>query len=153
MSKRFDAVPAFVVPVEIRAIPEMGVDHNGVFAAVPIKKGEVIWEWTDLVRSIHHKDLDKALESMTTSEAALFLRQGFVMPNDLEHFNTNPKDAGRFTNHSKTPNLGMEGALRDIEVGEEITMDYTFHGDPEWYRDICAKYNVQTEAQIAAVYA
>eukprot|EP00568_Trieres_chinensis_P011553 CAMPEP_0183312600 /NCGR_PEP_ID=MMETSP0160_2-20130417/42259_1 /TAXON_ID=2839 ORGANISM="Odontella Sinensis, Strain Grunow 1884" /NCGR_SAMPLE_ID=MMETSP0160_2 /ASSEMBLY_ACC=CAM_ASM_000250 /LENGTH=45 /DNA_ID= /DNA_START= /DNA_END= /DNA_ORIENTATION= len=28
-------------------------------------------------------------------------------------------------------------------------MDYGFHGNPEWYRDICRKYGVQTEAEIA----
>ena len=43
----------------------------------------------------------------------------------------NPRDAGRFINHSSAPNVGFEGSLRDIAEGEEILMDYSQHGDPE----------------------
>merc|ERR1719346_927123 len=71
------------------------------------------------------------------------------MPTDLHFLNTNPEDAGRFTNHSASPNMGIDGALRDIASGEQLTMDYSFHGNPEWYQNICAKYGVLTEAEIA----
>ena len=50
-------------------------------------------------------------------------------------------------------NCGPDGAIRHIRIGEELTMDYTFHGDPEWYRDICKKYGILTEAQVAEVAA
>ena len=46
----------------------------------------------------------------------------------------NPRDAGRFINHSSSPNLGFEGALRDISEGEEVVMDYNQHGDPASWR-------------------
>ena len=42
----------------------------------------------------------------------------------------------------------MEGLLRDVKKGEELTMDYSFHGNPEWYQALCEKYGVKTEAQI-----
>jgi hypothetical protein len=41
--------------------------------------------------------------------------------------------AGRFVNHSEDPNIGFEGATRDIADGEEMTMSYANHADPEWY--------------------
>lgn len=87
-----------------------------------------------------------------------FLRQGFVLPPSEkegtgrkvdDYFYSNPTDAGRFMNHSNDPNCGPDGTLRDIRAGEEMTMDYSFHGDPQWYRNICQKYGVLTEAQIA----
>ena len=45
------------------------------------------------------------------------------------------------------------GALRDIEIGEELTMNYNFHGNPQWYIDICDKYGVLTERQVAERYS
>lgn len=75
-------------------------------------------------------------------EARTYLRQAFVLPDDLDHLCVNPQDAGRFVNHSANPNLGFNTTLRQIEVGEELVMDYRFHGDPEWYQKICAEYRV-----------
>ena len=49
-------------------------------------------------------------------------------------FQVNPEDAGRFTNHSSVPNMGFEGALKDVSEGEELVMDYSFHGDPELWQ-------------------
>ena len=69
---------------------------------------------------------------------------------DDECFRSNPSDSGRLTNHSPDPNMGPDGALRDIRAGEELTMDYSFHGNPEWYRAVCARYGVMTEAEVAA---
>ena len=66
-----------------------------------------------------------------------------------DFFHSNPTDSGRLTNHSSNPNTGPDGALRDILPAEELTMDYSFHGNPEWYKNICAKYGVLTEAQVA----
>ena len=52
-------------------------------------------------------------------------------------------------NHSNEANCGPDGTLRDIQEGEELTMNYAFHGNPTWYQAICAKYGVRTEAEIA----
>lgn len=141
--------PAFLVPVEVRPTPQYGDGHCGVFATAPIKAGTRVWEWTDLVRKIHYSELPAVLEAMDPGDAAIFLRQGFVTPDDLEHINVNPEDAGRFTNHSSQPTIGIVGALRDIMVGEELTMDYGWHGDPAWYQKVCARYGVLTESQVS----
>ena len=55
-------------------------------------------------------------------------------------FHSNPTDAGRPTHHSSNPNMGPDGALGDILPGEELTMDSSFHGYPEWCQRICAKW-------------
>lgn len=124
-----------------------------MFAAVPLPKGCEFWIWTDRITQIPHEKLDDyILEKFGNDEEAIkeFLRQGFVLPENDGVFNTNPSDAGRFMNHSCNPNCGFDGALREIAVGEELTMDYGFHGNPQWYQDVCQKYGVMTEADIAA---
>ena len=47
---------------------------------------------------------------------------------------------------------GPDGTLQDIEVGEERTMDYSFHGNPRWYREACSTFVVLTEREIAERY-
>ncbi|KAL3827472.1 hypothetical protein ACHAXA_003741 [Cyclostephanos tholiformis] len=172
----FPTLPAFLCPVEIRETPSIGPGHNGVFALVDIPSDTKFWKWTNRVHQIHKDDLhhyiqqniiidkdvqpqqsfdDKAtigiIEAGRDDEEAIriFLRQGFVLPNDPDVFCTNSTDAGRFMNHSPTPNCGPDGTLRLIKAGEELTMNYGFHGNPQWYQDICAQYGVLTERQVA----
>mmetsp|Transcript_40210 Transcript_40210/g.95982 ORF Transcript_40210/g.95982 Transcript_40210/m.95982 type:complete len:161 (-) Transcript_40210:111-593(-) len=142
-------VPAFIVPVEVRAAPQYGEGHCGVFATAPIRKGQKVWEWTDLVSRVHKDEVPAMLATMSRKDAATLLRQSFVTPEDLDHLHMNPRDAGCFTNHSAQPTMDAFGALRDVQAGEELTMDYSWHGDPAWYRSVCAEYGVLTEAQIA----
>ena len=35
---------------------------------------------------------------------------------------------------------------------EELTMDYSFHGNPIWYREACSKFVVLTDREIAERY-
>jgi len=175
---RFPTHAAYLVPVEIRDTPEHGEGQRGVFAVDRVAKGTRLWVWTDRVVSIHRDDLQDRIDATfgddddDVASVRVFLRQGFVLPpssssssetmtpptvakdnnnnNPDDYFHSNPSDAGRLTNHSSDPNTGPDGALRDILPGEELTMDYSFHGDPAWYRAICARYGVRTEAQIAA---
>jgi hypothetical protein len=176
----FPTLPAFLCPVEIRQTPSIGPGHKGVFALVDIPSDTKFWKWTNRVHQIHKDELhnhieqniiiDKkyhlrqssddrpaisAIETSSSHEEAIriFLRQGFVLPNDPDVFCSNPTDAGRFMNHSPKPNCGPDGTLRLIEAGEELTMDYSFHGNPQWYQDICAQYGVLTERQVAELVA
>jgi hypothetical protein len=176
----FPTLPAFLCPVEIRVAPSIGAGHNGVFALVDIPSDTKFWKWTNRVHQIrkdelrsyiqHNVIIDKgdhhqqssddeppisAIEASSSNQEAIriFLRQGFVLPNDPDVFCSNPTDAGRFINHSPTPNCGPDGTLRLIKAGEELTMDYSFHGNPQWYQDICAQYGVLTERQVAELVA
>ena len=165
----FPTHPAFVCPVEIKETKQYGEDDKGVFALATIPKGTKFWVWTERVQAIHHEKLEEYIDKCvrgTLHDVQKFLRQGFVLPQALpqgfelpdsstgggkadDYFYSNPTDAGRFINHSDDPNCDPDGALRDILPGEEITMDYSFHGDPKWYQNICAKYGVLTEAHVA----
>ena len=172
----FPTLPAFLCPVEIRETPSIGPDHKGVFTLVDIPAATKFWKWTTRVRQIHKDDLHHYIEqniivnkdfqhqksfdekaavgdmkvgSNNEEAIQIFLRQGFVLPNDPDVFCSNPTDAGRFMNHSPTPNCGPDGTLRIIKAGEELTMDYGFHGNPQWYQDICAQYRVLTERHVA----
>ncbi|KAL3786763.1 hypothetical protein ACHAW5_002964 [Stephanodiscus triporus] len=176
----FPTLPAFLFPVEIRETPSIGPDHKGVFALVDIPSDTKFWKWTNRVHQIHKDELhhyiqqnimidkedfeqqssddeliNSTIEVSSSNKEAIqvFLRQGFVLPNDPDVFCSNPTDAGRFMNHSPTPNCGPDGTLRRIKAGEELTMDYSFHGNPQWYRDICARYGVLTERQVAELVA
>jgi hypothetical protein len=177
----FPTLPAFLCPVEIRVTPSFGADHKGVFALVDIPSDTKFWKWTNRVHQIrkdelrsyiqqniiidkgdHHQqssDDEPAISAIEASRSnnreaiRIFLRQGFVLPNDPDVFCSNPTDAGRFMNHSPTPNCGPDGTLRLIKAGEELTMDYSFHGNPQWYQDICAQYDVLTERQVAELVA
>ena len=160
----FPTLPAFLVRVEVKAVPSIGDGHKGIFTLEKLPAQTKIWKWTKRITVIPQSELETYIQNNYDIEKELeairiFLRQGFVLPNTKEHpngdqyFNSNPTDAGRFMNHSNTPNCGPDGALRDIEVGEELTMNYNFHGNPQWYVDICAKYGVLTERQVAERYS
>ena len=149
-SHSFPTLPAFLVPVEVRECPQYGEGHCGVFALENIPKDTKFWMWTDRVKGIKSSELkqyitdtygDAFVKSANISwkeyvarcdAIQLFLRHGFVLP-EKDIFYTNPTDAGRFMNHSSNPNCGPDGTLRDIQSGEELTMDYSFHGNPIWY--------------------
>lgn len=177
---QFPTLPAFTVRVELRTTPQYGPGHQGVFALQRIPKGTKFWLWTDRVEVIPHNELEDYISTHVVArdiddncdnddsdnKIKTFLRQGFVLPpskNDEDgtygtedqFFYSNPTDGGRFMNHANhgVANCGPDGAIRDIFVGEELMMDYTFHGNPKWYQDICQKYGVLTEAQVAAAAA
>ena len=156
----FPTLPAFLCPIVVKDAEQYGKGHKGVFALSAIPSGTKFWVWTERVKSIHHTELEGYIAEHigdNLDDIKLFLRQGFVLPpsdegtgREDEYFHSNPTDAGRFMNHSSTANCGPNGAIRDIQPGEEMTMDYSFHGDPKWYQDICKKYGVLTERQVAS---
>jgi len=95
----------------------------GVFAARPIKKGELVWEFNQVIdRLIKPEDLAGLPEhvvKMIYTHAEFFADTGcFVLSGDGD----------AFMNHSESSNLIDRGtqmfAARDIEAGEEITCDY-----------------------------
>ena len=108
------------------------IEGIGLFAAEPIKKGSIVWTITEWDRRFDREDLD-VLPDLARQ---LILCYGYY-DTDNEYYVLDV-DNGRFTNHSYTPNLiitakGTEEedlcAVRDIDAGEELTIDYrTFDG-------------------------
>jgi len=114
-----------LVPVEVHRSAIHGL---GVFALRCIAKGTVVWSFTpgfDL-------DLDpKLLDEQPAHFRQVLFHYGYIDPR-LNRFILCCDDA-RFMNHSDAPNLridphadrhGVDVAVRDIEAGEELTIDY-----------------------------
>lgn len=102
--------------LENRPNPEKGT--CGVFAREPIGQGELISLWGGKILSANEIDMD--MENFT--QQVLQIEDGFfLMTPSME-----PADC---FNHSCEPNVGMSGqigliAMRDIDAGEEICLDY-----------------------------
>ena len=151
----FPTIPAFLVSVEVKDTPQYGVGHKGVFALENIPHNTKFWVWTDRIKGIPGDELRDYIHKTFGNDREaiqIFLRQGFVLPH-ADIFYTNPTDAGRYFKHSSNPNCGPDGTLRDIKKGEELTMNYCFHNDPMWYREICKEYGTETEAEVAKKYS
>lgn len=152
----FPTAPAFTVPVQVRSAPKYGSGELGVFALEDIPKHcKNFWLWTDRVTAIHHTEIEHYIKDhflpKDIRRIRQFLRRGFVLPppND-DCWYSNPSDAGSFMNHSSTPNCGQpHGTLRATKKGEELTMDYSFNGNPKWYVDLCHHYGILTAVEIA----
>lgn len=114
-----------LVPVRVDRSPIHGL---GVFADSPIARDTPIWRFTpgfDL-------DVDpQELDRQPSHFRRIMLHYGYI-DRRLGRFILCCDD-GRFMNHSETPNVrnvpgsdpyGLDVAARDIEPGEELTMDY-----------------------------
>lgn len=103
------------VRAEVRPSPIHGL---GLFALERIPRGTVVWSF------------DAGVDQLSSSPAP----HGYSFR--TEHGHIIPGDDAKFINHSATPNLettpGLTPAVavRDIEVGEELTEDYAY--DPDW---------------------
>ncbi|WP_295968020.1 SET domain-containing protein-lysine N-methyltransferase [uncultured Xanthomonas sp.] len=110
------------------------IHGNGVFAVLPLKKGERVIEYKGRRRSHAEVDLDEAGDVETGHTFLFTLSDDYVIDANYEG-----NDA-RWINHSCAPNceaviVEAEGddrrkdkvvieALRDIKPGEELTYNY-----------------------------
>lgn len=102
--------------VERRPHPEKG--DCGVFAVAPILKGELISLWGG--RIMGASEIDPGMPHFT--QQILQIEDNFYLASPAM------EDADCF-NHSCDPNAGLTGqigllAMRDIQKGEEICLDY-----------------------------
>jgi len=151
----------FLVAVEVRYInEEIG---KGVFSLEFIKKGTLLW-LPNLVKKYSKEEVYLIINEMENNnnqedEISIWLRQAFILSNDLDNLCVNISDDGRFVNHSSNPNTGYASesepsiALRDISINEELTCDYSGLGSPLWYKSLCKKFNVLPTDEVAKLYA
>ena len=104
------------------------IEGTGLFADEFITKGTKTWEYNPAFDRVFSA---KEYEAFSP-EIKKFL-QTYAYQSKITGGYVLDSDNGRFTNHSDTPNLGkipVEGkeaytvALRDIQKGEEMTLDY-----------------------------
>lgn len=143
---------------ELRFVsPEIGY---GIFATQRIPKGTITWSLDELDRIITKEEVENFSEANKENLIHYTYRDykgNYIFCWDLT----------RYINHSFTPNslitpLGFEVAIRDIEIGDEITNDYGTLNilepfrcakDPnhsrEWVRpDDIGRYHIEWDAQI-----
>ena len=112
----------------------------GLFADEPIRKGTLVWKFdSGLDRLFSTEEISK----LSDPAQKQFHNYSYLDKKYGKYLLCG--DDGRFFNHSSAPNCDdskddMTTALRDIEKGEELTVDYTsFYGDPENHKGIFQK--------------
>jgi len=107
-----------VIKTKLKEIVGKGI---GLVADETIKKGQSTWVYNPIVDiKVYKNNIPKKAHSFFDTYAVDIGEDYLVL-------NT---DNARFTNHSDNPNTKSLGrfqdniALRDIKVGEEITIDY-----------------------------
>ncbi len=107
-------VPTFLGPSPIHGF--------GVFTAVPLPGGTLLWDFTPGVDQALRED---ELMAFPPSWREWFERYCYLNDEGLYIL---CGDNARFMNHSPTPNCDDSGVLtvtlRDIAAGEELTCDY-----------------------------
>ncbi len=160
-------------------IGQSSIHGIGLFAAEKIYKGALVSKWLcgfDIEIFEEHLDLFPQHTKDFLEHYGYTHRDTHLDTNRDTHTDSvkvDPKDNrirvctdnGRFTNHSKTPNLECrdEGtyAIRDILTGEELTEDYsTYEPDFVDYEPVtkqslyrtCTRCNVNTRDWIKMAY-
>jgi len=121
--KRF-GVDMFVVRTSLRLRPIQGL---GCFAEESIKIGQVVWQFDPCL------DIRIPIAELSNYPVAIqehFRIYTYVEKDGEQEVMVYCADLSKHMNHSDTPNLfdtpdnHQEIALRDIEIGEELTCDY-----------------------------
>ena len=116
---------------------------RGVFAAAPVRKGEIVWKYSEATTRIltieEYKTIVAAGGKMADTLRRYCYPAKFVYKGLEQRVLLHDLDNGSFMNHSDTPNTGqivdpshphydkrdnLNIALRDIAKGEQLTYDY-----------------------------
>ncbi len=105
--------------VEVR---DSGIDKKGMYAIEKICKGEIVY-----IKGGHILIKEELFSSTVINSYLPISDDYFIGAVSCDEEN----DVKLYNNHSCDPNCGMHGeitfiAIRDIEVGEELTIDYAF---------------------------
>ena len=162
---------ALCIPYMVRVTLGKG---RGLFANSAIQKGMTVWRHVPDQFVVYDKQsLKVCLSNMSHSEAVYELTHIFCMA-EFPGFMIRVFDDGELINHSAQPTLLkntssdyneaspsnsvlevttalLDGhftlsAARDIEAGEELTLDYnTDPEDPVYYSNLCKQYDISWE--------
>lgn len=130
---------SYISPKTKKGLPS-SIHGKGFFAIEPIKKDEIIAIKKGVILT------REEMEKLGFSGSGVGLQIGdnaYISPTTKEEYG----QSMIFINYSCDPNLGMKGsdtvvAMRDIESGEELTLDYTtFVNDDSSMECICGSQN------------
>lgn len=106
------------------------IEGIGLFANESIKKGTFVWKYDDKFDIKFDKNSFDEIKSKHAKEQ--ILKYAYLNKNTFEYVLCG--DDARFFNHSDNPNVigldyegeseGINIAIRDIDIGEELTVDY-----------------------------
>ena len=114
----------FVVRIELKPSSIHGL---GCFAAEPIKKGQLVWQYDPRV------DIRIPLSELKNFPPAaqeILKKWTYIEVRDGQEVMVLCGDHAKFMNHSEAPNVYesddylQEFAARDIQTGEEVTCNY-----------------------------
>ena len=107
------------------------IEGIGLFAAEPIKKGTKVWGFEPKLDLVLSKE---EVEKFSLAAQEQFYRYAYLDKVRQKYLLCG--DDGRFFNHSETPNCDETTdndstfTLKDIDVGEELTINYSeFYGN------------------------
>jgi SET domain-containing protein len=93
----------------------------GCFANERVEKGELVWRFHRRIESVI---MESALPKLPLATQAYFWHFAYLSTNWRGRCLVLCGDNARYMNHSGAPNLVQNAACRDIEIGEELTVDY-----------------------------
>eukprot|EP00546_Thalassionema_frauenfeldii_P013733 CAMPEP_0178919500 /NCGR_PEP_ID=MMETSP0786-20121207/14470_1 /TAXON_ID=186022 /ORGANISM="Thalassionema frauenfeldii, Strain CCMP 1798" /LENGTH=236 /DNA_ID=CAMNT_0020593435 /DNA_START=42 /DNA_END=752 /DNA_ORIENTATION=+ len=136
ISEDYIGVKSIRVPYEVKE----GTRGRGVFMTEPVKKGTQIWE------EYHHAEFQSEKKFRKFMKKIPFALQCEILlwayPQGKKRASVD-LDEGSFVNHGDTEevrNFDLDGrASRDIEVGEELLMDYSAfitYNKNKWFDEI-----------------
>lgn len=110
--------PSSYLSPKLRGLPKADGNGHGIFAQVPLKRGELLAVFGG---SVYPGELFTALPERERSLSLQVEENLFLVPDKI--------DEGDYVNHSCDPNAGLSGqialvAMRDIRPGEEVCFDY-----------------------------
>ncbi len=156
------------IPYTVRVTPNKG---RGLFADAAIRKGTTVWRHVaDQYAVYDERSLKALLSNMPDSEAVYVLTHIHCMP-EFPEYMIRVFDDGELINHSDQPTLltrtrpGYDEAsaathtedvstallgnhftlvaARNIEKGEELTLDYNDDPEgPQYYDTLCDEYGI-----------
>jgi hypothetical protein len=159
------------IPYTVRETPDKG---RGIFANAFIHEETTVWSHVAGQYAVYdERSLKALLSNMPDSEAVYVLEHIYCMP-EFPEYMIRVFDDGELTNHSDQPTLLTQSrpgydevsagtstkdvssallgdhftlvAARDIEEGEELTMDYNDEPEnPQYYDTLCEQYGVTWE--------
>ena len=150
------------VPYELKPSPIAG---TGVFALAPIPRGTLLWKYSS-ESVIEHDEESLRARLLPLSEAQqvelcehVYSWEGKVIEiiDDAKFWNHATTASGQNTGNHPDEAAG-EGdgvssyALRDIEVGEELTDDYSTYDELPWYELICREVGAQSCVSVGRAF-